>query len=96
MQLAKNTLQFTRIAIVALIFFAGSGLGFCSEIHEAAADGDLEKVATLLKKNPALVSSKLTVGHQGMRLDDTIGLARAGYATGFRTASGISVLLRDQ
>jgi ankyrin repeat protein len=35
---------------------------FCGEIHDAARDGDLEKVKALLKDNPDLVFSKDNVG----------------------------------
>ena len=59
-------------AAVLLVALAWSGLAFCgrnreerrtggsesSEIHDAAKDGDLEKVKALLKDNPDLVFSK--------------------------------------
>ena len=35
-----------------------SSLAFCGEIHDAAKNGDLEKVKALLKANPDLVFSK--------------------------------------
>ncbi|HEY3857123.1 MAG TPA: ankyrin repeat domain-containing protein [Verrucomicrobiae bacterium] len=41
-----------------LITLACSHLAFCGEIHDAARDGDLVKVKTLLKDNPDLVFSK--------------------------------------
>ena len=41
--------------LVALVW---SSLAFCGEIHDAAKDGDLEKVKALLKDNPDLVNSK--------------------------------------
>ena len=45
----------TAIALVAL---AWSSLAFCGEIHDAAKNGDLETVKTLLKGNPNLVHDK--------------------------------------
>jgi ankyrin repeat protein len=39
---------------------------FCGEIHDAAANGDLEKVKALLKDNPDLVSSKDNTSWQPM------------------------------
>jgi len=47
-----------RSAAVLLGAMALSGHAFCGEIHDAAAKGDLAKVAALLKENPDLVSSK--------------------------------------
>ncbi len=39
---------------------AWSSQVFCGEIHDAAKNGDLEKIKALLKDNPNLVSSKDT------------------------------------
>lgn len=50
------------IASVLLLITIGGRLGHAGEIHDAAAKGDLEKVASLLKGNPDLVSSKDTNG----------------------------------
>ena len=47
-----------RRAAVMLVALAWSSLAFCGEIHDAAKDGDLEKVKALLKDNPDLVFSK--------------------------------------
>jgi hypothetical protein len=44
--------------LLAVAVLIGSGLVFGGEIHEAAVNGDLEKVKALLKANPDLVSSK--------------------------------------
>ena len=46
-----------RVAVV-LIALACSNLAFAGEIHDAARNGDLEKVKTLVKDNPSLVFSK--------------------------------------
>ena len=43
-----------------LIVLAWSNVAFCGEIHDAAKNGDLEKVRALLKANPDLVNSKDT------------------------------------
>ncbi len=48
----------SRRVAVTLVALACSNLAFCGEIHDAAESGDLEKVKTLLKNNPDLVSSK--------------------------------------
>jgi hypothetical protein len=47
-----------RRAAVILVALAWSNLAFCGEIHDAAKAGDLEKVKSLLKTSPDLVSSK--------------------------------------
>ena len=47
-----------RLAAITLLTLAWCSLAFCGEIHQAAWDGDLEKVKTLLKDNPDLVFSK--------------------------------------
>ena len=47
-----------RLAIVMLIALACSAPTFCGEIHEAAKAGDLEKIKSLIKDNPELVSSR--------------------------------------
>ena len=47
-----------RLAAVTLVALAWGNLAFCDEIHDAAKNGDLEKVTALLKSNPDLVSSK--------------------------------------
>jgi len=47
-----------RFAIVMLVALAWSSIAFCGEIHDAAKNGDLEKVKALLKENLLLVSSK--------------------------------------
>jgi ankyrin repeat protein len=51
-------IQFLRHVIVSLLVLVWSSLAFCGEIHDAAKNGDLEKVKTLLKDNPDLVFSK--------------------------------------
>ena len=51
----------TRLAAVilaALLALAWSSPAFCGEIHDAAENGDLEKVKGLIKDNPNLVFSK--------------------------------------
>jgi hypothetical protein len=45
-------------AAIMLIALAWSRLAFCVEIHDAARNGDLEEVKTLLKDNPDFVYSK--------------------------------------
>jgi ankyrin repeat protein len=47
-----------RLAGVTLVALASGSLAFGGDIHEAAQNGDLEKVKALLKDNPALVFSK--------------------------------------
>ena len=49
-----------RRAVVILGAMFWISLAFCGEIHDAAKDGDLEKVKALLKTNPDLVTSKDT------------------------------------
>jgi hypothetical protein len=39
-------------APVTLVTLAWSSLAFCGEIHDAAQNGDLEKVKVLVKDNP--------------------------------------------
>jgi ankyrin repeat protein len=51
-----------KLAIGTLVVLAWSSLAFCGEIHDAARNGDLEKVEALLKANPDLVSSNDTNG----------------------------------
>jgi len=46
------------ITAILLAVLAGSSLVFGSEIHDAARNGDVEKVKSLLQANPSLVSSK--------------------------------------
>jgi ankyrin repeat protein len=48
--------MFYRAAAV-LVALAWSSLVFCSDIHDAAAEGDLAKVKSLLLENPALIST---------------------------------------
>jgi ankyrin repeat protein len=47
---------------VLIAIFAGIGFAFGDEIHDAARDGDLEKIKTLVKAKPDLVSSKDAAG----------------------------------
>ncbi len=51
-------IQFLRHAIVTMLMFAWSTFAFCGEIHDAAKNGDWQKLATLIKKNPDLVFNK--------------------------------------
>jgi ankyrin repeat protein len=51
-----------RIAMVSLIMLACNIPAFCDEIHEAARDGDIQKVNSLLKKNPELIASRNSLG----------------------------------
>ena len=46
------------IMLVALLALAWSSAAFCGEIHDAAEQGDVGKVKTLLKGNPDLVFGK--------------------------------------
>jgi hypothetical protein len=48
----------TRLAAVMLVALALGTRALCSEIHEAAKNGDLEKVKALLKDNPDLAFNK--------------------------------------
>ena len=51
-----------RHATVMLVTLSWSSFAFCGEIHDAAKNGDLEKVKALLKGNPDLVFSNDTYG----------------------------------
>jgi len=51
-----------RLATVMLVVLAWSSLAFCGEIHDAAENGELEKIQKLLKANPDLVFSKNNYG----------------------------------
>ena len=57
-----------RRATVMLVALALSSLAFSGEIHDAAQNGDLEKVKALLKANPDLVSSKDEYGRTPLEL----------------------------
>src|ERR1035438_1825728 len=60
MKTRKNTSHspILRRAAVLLVALAWSSLAFGGEIHDAAQNGDMEKVKALLKGNPDLVFSK--------------------------------------
>jgi ankyrin repeat protein len=45
-------------ALFLLAALAAGSPGYCDPIHDAAREGDVKKVESLLKANPALVSSK--------------------------------------
>jgi hypothetical protein len=49
--------RFATLLLVLAALASGS-LGFCGPVHDAARDGDLKKIALLLKEQPNLVSSK--------------------------------------
>jgi ankyrin repeat protein len=51
-----------RRAAILLVVLAGNSLAWGDEIHEAAMNGDLARVKTLLKDRPDLVSSQDTNG----------------------------------
>jgi serine/threonine-protein phosphatase 6 regulatory ankyrin repeat subunit B len=57
-----------RLAAVILVALAWSNLAFCGEIHDAAKQGDLEKVKSLLNANPDLVFSKDSNGDTPLHL----------------------------
>ena len=66
---ARFTTHHTTIIMKMLIMtlltvgtLSWSSLAFCGEIHDAAADGNLEKVKLLIKDKPDLVFSKDTNG----------------------------------
>jgi ankyrin repeat protein len=56
----------TMNKLIAILFMTGlvfgRSLAVCGEIHDAAANGDLEKVKALLKTNPDLVFSTNNLG----------------------------------
>lgn len=54
-KLFGSTVPALSAVLVALVW---SGLAFCGEIHDAAKEGNLERVKALLTENPDLVSSK--------------------------------------
>src|SRR5208337_2012632 len=58
----------TRVILAVLLTLVWSSLAFCGEIHEAAENGDWAKVETLLKDNPALVSSRNNYGTTPLHL----------------------------
>jgi hypothetical protein len=62
-----------RRAAVTLVALAWTTLAFGGEIHDAAKSGDLEKVKTLLKDNPGLVSSQDTNGMSLLDLSSQYG-----------------------
>jgi ankyrin repeat protein len=52
------SLRRATFTLVTLLALEWSSPAFCGEIHDAARDGDLEKVTALLKDNPDLVFRK--------------------------------------
>ncbi len=63
----KNVLSFfswlchypiPRLAVILLVSMVWSNLAYCSEIHDAAKNGELDKIKTLLIDNPTLVFLK--------------------------------------
>ena len=65
------------LAAVLLMALGCSGLAFCDEIHDAAKDGNLEKIKVLLKDKPDLVSSKDDKGATPLHLAALNGRAEA-------------------
>lgn len=55
---SSRSCGWASIGLVALAALAWSNVAFCSQIHEAAQEGDVETVKALLKANPKLVFSK--------------------------------------
>lgn len=55
-------------AAVMLVTLAWSSLALCDEIHDAASDGDVEKVQALLKGNPDLVFIKDDFGNTPLHM----------------------------
>jgi len=55
------SVTFRHVALI-LVAMVWSSLAFSDEIHDAAQNGDFEKVDALLKENPAFVFSKDTNG----------------------------------
>jgi ankyrin repeat protein len=53
----------TAILLIALVTLVCCSPAFCGQIHEAAKSGDLGKVKSLVKGNPAVVFSTDTVGY---------------------------------
>src|SRR5271155_441505 len=58
----------SRRAAILIAALAWSSLAFCGEIHDAAQNGDVEKVKALLKDNPDLVSAKDDAGNLPLHL----------------------------
>jgi ankyrin repeat protein len=56
-----------------LVALAWSSPAFCGEIHDAARDGNLEKVKALLKGNPDLVFSKDDQGETPLHFAANLG-----------------------
>ena len=71
--------------LFTICILAWSGLAFCGEIHDAAKNGDLEKVRALLKANPDLANSK----------DDT-GETPLHFATGKGSKEIVELLLTNK
>jgi TonB family protein len=53
---------------MTLIVLVWSSLALCSEIHDAARNGDFQKIKALLKENPELVSIKDEYGYTPLHL----------------------------
>ena len=53
-----GALRYACAASLITVALAWSSPAFCGPIHEAARDGDLQKVEALLKDQPSLISSK--------------------------------------
>jgi ankyrin repeat protein len=75
-----------RGAVVLLVALAGSRLVFGGEIHDAATKGDLNKVKTLLKGKPSLLSSR----------DDKTGRTALHLASYYNRKSVVEFLLANK
>jgi ankyrin repeat protein len=58
----------TAVSVIALVMLVWGTPALCGQIHEAAKSGDLAKVKTLVKANPALVFSKDSRGYTALHL----------------------------
>jgi ankyrin repeat protein len=76
--------QILRLTIL-LVVLAWSHLAFCSEIHDAAKAGDLNKVKVLLKADPNLISSK-----------DNFGMTALHYAVAQYQKDMVQLLLANK
>jgi ankyrin repeat protein len=76
---------------MALIILAGSIPAFCSDhpIHAAANDGDGQRVNSMLKDNPNLVSDRSAIGTTPLHL------ARNGYVAELLLSKGADINAKD-
>jgi uncharacterized protein len=91
----KKSAFFAMISLalgMSLITLAGSTPAFCGEthpIHAAANDGDWQKVNSMLKDNPDLVSNRTNIGSTPLHM------ARNQYVAELLVAKGADINAKD-